>query len=79
MPTIIFCTKAGISQYAATIISLITTYSDVSSDKADNIGKKSQKKVEQETIISLNAPRAENIKRLFRNSPQRSFQELYLH
>lgn len=48
-------------------VSLITTYSDVSSDKADNIGKKSQKKVEQETIISLNAPRAGNIKRWFQN------------
>lgn len=36
-------------------------YSDISSDVADNIGKKKRKKVEQEVIISLNAPRAGNV------------------
>lgn len=42
-------------------LSLLTTYSDISSDAADNIGKKKRKKVEQEVIISLNAPRAGNV------------------
>ena len=57
----------GSSQYVPEKISLITTYSDMSTDKADNIGNKPRKKVEQETIISLSAPRAQNIKSWFKN------------
>lgn len=54
-------------KYAPEKVSLITTYSDNSSDKADNIGKKKRKNIEQEVIISLNAPRAKNIKEWFQN------------
>lgn len=54
-------------KYIPEKVSLITTYSDKSSDKADNIGKKKRKKIEQEIIISLNAPRAKNIKQWFQN------------
>ena len=56
----------GTSQYVPEKISLITTYSDISTDKADNLVKKPRKKVEQETIISLNAPRAEGLKSWFK-------------
>lgn len=51
-------------------ISLITTYSDVSSDKADNIKNKVKKKIEQETIITLNSPRAQNLKGWLRGVTQ---------
>ena len=54
-------------KYVPEKISLITTYSDQSTDKASNIGKKKRKKIEQEVIISLNAPRAKNIKEWFQN------------
>lgn len=54
-------------KYVPEKINLITTYSDNSSDKADNIGKKKRKRIEQEIIISLNAPRAKNIKAWFQN------------
>lgn len=55
------------NRYIPEKISLITTYSDLSTDKADNIRSKPRKKVEQEIIISLNAPRAKNIKSWFKN------------
>lgn len=42
-------------------LKLISTYNDISSDIADN-AKGEQKKTEQEVIISLDAPRAKNIK-----------------
>lgn len=66
------------TKYVPEKISLITTYSDVSTDKADNLGSKPRKKIEQETIISLNAPRAENVKRWFQNitAKQPSIDEL---
>ena len=48
-------------------LSLITTYEDVSSDPADNMRKKKRKKIEQEVIIALNAPRAVNVVEYFRN------------
>ncbi len=51
----------GHERYIPEKLSLLTTYSDISSDIADNIGKKKRKKIEQEVIISLNAPRAKNI------------------
>ena len=51
----------GRERYVPEKLSLLTTYSDISSDAADNIGKKKRKKVEQEVIISLNAPRAGNV------------------
>ena len=54
-------------KYVPEKINLITTYSDNSTDKADNIGKKKRKRIEQEIIISLNAPRAKNIKAWFQN------------
>ncbi len=44
-------------------IHLIKTYNVESSDKADNIGNKSKKKIESETILSLDAPRARFIQR----------------
>lgn len=49
-------------EYELEKLSLITTYSDLSTDKADNISSKSKKRIEQETIISLSAPRARNVK-----------------
>ena len=52
-------------KYIPEKISLITTYSDEYSDKADNTKDKPRKKIEQETIISLNAPRAKGIKDWF--------------
>lgn len=55
------------NRYIPEKVSLITTYSDLSTDKADNIRSKPRKKVEQEIIISLNAPRAKNIKSWFKN------------
>ncbi len=59
-------------------ISLISTYSDLSSDKADNIGNKERKKIEQEVIISLDAPRATNIREWFKRifSKEPSIEEL---
>ena len=54
-------------KYTPEKISLITTYADEYSDKSDNIDEKSRKKIEQETIISLNAPRAKGIKEWFGN------------
>ena len=54
-------------KYVPEKISLITTYSDEYSDKADNTKEKPRKKIEQETIISLNAPRAQGIKDWFIN------------
>lgn len=54
------------NRYIPEKISLITTYDDLSSDKADNT-KKKRKKVEQETIITLNAPKAKNIKEWLKN------------
>ena len=53
-------------------ISLITTYSDVSSDKADNIDNKVKKKVEQETIIILNSPKAQNLKEWLKAATQKT-------
>lgn len=66
------------TKYVPEKISLITTYSDISTDKADNLGNKARKKVEQEVIISLDAPRAENIKDWFQNitAKQPSIDEL---
>ena len=55
------------NKYIPEKISLITTYSDNYSDKSDNAKEKPRKKIEQETIISLNAPRAQGIKNWFRN------------
>lgn len=55
------------SQYEPEKISLITTYSNISTDKAENMENNTRKKVEQETIISLNAPRAKNIKSWIKN------------
>lgn len=49
-------------RYEPEKLSLITTYSNFSTDKADNISNKSKKKIEQETIISLSAPRAKNVR-----------------
>lgn len=54
-------------KYIPEKISLITTYSDEYSDKADNTKEKPRKKIEQETIISLNAPRAQGIRQWFGN------------
>lgn len=54
-------------KYIPEKISLITTYSEEYSDKADNTKEKPRKKIEQETIISLNAPRAHGIKEWFIN------------
>ena len=54
-------------KYIPEKISLITTYSDQYSDKADNTKEKPRKKIEQETIISLNAPRAQGIREWFGN------------
>ena len=51
----------GKEKFTPEKLSLLTTYCDLSSDAADNIGKAKQKKIEQEVIISLTAPRAENI------------------
>lgn len=51
----------GHEKYVPEKLNLLTTYSDISGDIADNIGKKKRKKVEQEVIISLNAPRAGNV------------------
>lgn len=48
-------------------IRLITNYSETYSDKADNAKEKTRKKVEQETIISLDAPRAKGIREWFSN------------
>lgn len=45
-------------KYVPEKLNLITTYEEMSSDKAENIREKKNKKVEQEVIISLNAPRA---------------------
>lgn len=53
------------NKYIPEKISLITTYSDEYSDKSDNAKEKPIKKIEQETIISLNAPRAQNIRAWF--------------
>lgn len=58
-------------KYIPEKISLITTYSEEYSDKADNIKGKPKKKVEQETIISLSAPRAKGIKEWFGNLKQK--------
>ena len=58
-------------KYIPEKISLITTYADEYSDKSDNIGDKSRKKIEQETIISLNAPRAQGIKDWFAHLTQK--------
>lgn len=55
------------NKYIPEKISLITTYSDEFSDKSDNAKEKPRKKIEQETIISLNAPRAQNIRAWFGN------------
>lgn len=68
----------GHEKYHPEKLSLITTYEDVSSDLADNVGKKKQKKVEQETIITLNAPKAANIVEFLRNitKKQPSIEEL---
>lgn len=65
-------------KYIPEKISLITTYSDVYSDKADNTKEKSKKKIEQETIISLNAPKAQGIKNWFTSLTQKepSLEEL---
>lgn len=54
-------------KYTPEKISLLTTYTEKSSDKADNIGNKQRKKIEQEVIISLAAPRARNIRSWFQN------------
>lgn len=54
-------------KYIPEKISLITTYSDEYSDKSDNTKEKPRKKIEQETIISLNAPRAQGIRDWFGN------------
>ena len=51
----------GRTSYHPEKLSLITTYEDISSDLADNTGKKKNKKIEQETIITLNAPKAANV------------------
>ena len=59
-------------RYIPEKISLITTYDELSTDKADNIGEKPKKKVEQETIISLAAPRAKNIKEWIKNISEKS-------
>jgi len=64
------------AKYVPEKISLITTYSDVSTDKADNIGNKPRKKIEQETIISLDAPRAGNIKHWFKVMKKPTIDEL---
>lgn len=53
---------SGESRYVPEKLSLITTYTDLSSDKAENVGKKTRKKTEKETIIALEAPRAKEIK-----------------
>lgn len=55
---------------------LITTYNVESSDKADNIGNKSKKKIESETILSLDAPRARCIQEWFAKMHQPSVNEL---
>lgn len=49
------------NSYSPQKLKLITTYNEKSSDKADNVSEES-KKTEQEIIISLEAPRAKNIK-----------------
>lgn len=68
----------GRNKYVPEKISLITTYSDMYSDKTDNAKEKPRKKIEQETIISLNAPRAQGIKAWFGNLAQKepSIEEL---
>lgn len=57
----------GHEKYHPEKLSLITTYEDLSSDPADNIGKKKRKKIEQEVIIALNAPKASNVVEYLRN------------
>lgn len=57
----------GRANYHPEKLSLITTYEDISSDLADNTGKKKNKKIEQETIITLNAPKAANIVEYIKN------------
>lgn len=57
----------GHEKYHPEKLSLITTYEDISSDPADNIRKKKRKKIEQEVIIALNAPKAVNIVEYLRN------------
>ena len=57
----------GYEKFQPEKLSLITTYEDISSDLADNIGKKKRKKIEQEVIIALNAPKASNVVEYFRN------------
>ena len=57
----------GNEKYYPEKLSLITTYEDISSDITDNIGKKKSKKVEQEVIIALNAPKAEKVGDYLRN------------
>lgn len=52
-------------KYIPEKISLITTYTDEYSDKADNTKEKPRKKIEQETIISLNAPKAQGLREWF--------------
>ncbi len=58
----------GQEKYIPEKISLITTYSEEYTDKSDNSKEKEKKKIEQETIISLNAPRANNIREWFANT-----------
>lgn len=57
----------NMDKYMPEKISLITTYTDEYSDKADNTKDGARKKIEQETIISLNAPRAKGVKDWFAN------------
>lgn len=59
-------------KYEPDKMSLLTTYSDLSSDKAENIKKKNNKKVEKETIITLSAPRAKNVKEWLKNFSAKS-------
>lgn len=47
-------------------LKLITTYNALSTDKADNV-QEEQKKIEQEIIISLRAPRAKSIQEWIKN------------
>lgn len=58
---------ASMDKYMPEKISLITTYTDEYSDKSDNTKDGARKKIEQETIISLNAPRAKGVKDWFVN------------
>lgn len=70
------CMLEGKTNYVPEKLNLITTYSDVSSDIADNINEsKKRKKVEQEVIISLASPKAHSIVVFLQSLHNKKFDE----